>query len=464
MRSSWSTNFASILLALGVAGCGDFLSGDDVSGNPNQPTAGTRDALFVAFQAGQFGFQEFGVAQIACEWTQACTGIQRFSNTRTQYNILDTDYNGDWAQVYGGGGLKEIREVQVSATADDEIVYRGIAKVWEAFVIGTAASIWGDIPYSQAGPDNPTPVFDDQMAIYAALQTLLDGAIADLATGVVQTGVGGADLVYAGDPVKWTEAAYTLKARFHMHTAELLGAPAYTAAIAAATLGISVPPAGPGLAGANDFTTYHSATQGEQNGWWQFYNLSGFGQDVVAGQFLADLMVARSDPRLTEYFAPSDPGPFGGSAPDLTESAAGTSQLQGTRALPEFRQPLITWVENQLILAEANFVLSGAGAAQPFVDAVRASVGLPSTPVTSLNTIMEEKYIALFQNIEVFNDYKRTCYPTITPFPNPVYAGLVPGRLLYAQSETNVNPNAPSQAQQRATNGFRNDNDPAPCP
>jgi hypothetical protein len=456
MRSFWSTNIASGLLAFGVAGCGDFLSSEDVTGNPNQPTAATRDALFVAFQAGQFGVQEYALAQLACEWVQQCTGVQRFSFTRTTYDILDSDFNPDWAQIYGGGGLKEIREVQASATTDNEIVYRGIAKVWEAFTMGTAASLWGDIPYSQAGPDNPTPVFDEQLAVYDALQVLLDGAIADLASGTVQTGVGANDLVYGGDPVLWTEAAHTLKARFYLHTAEVRGAPAYQAALAAAQLGISSP--------ENNFTAYHSQTQGEQNGWWQFYNLSGFGQDVVAGQFLADLMVARTDPRLPEYFAPSDPGPFGGLAPDGTESAAGVSQLQGTRATPDFRQPYVTWQENQMILAEANFALSGAGAAQPFVDALRASVGLPSVPVTSLNTIMEEKYIALFQNIEVFNDYKRTCYPPITPYPNPSFGGVVPGRIFYAQSETNVNPNAPSVAQQLATNGFRNDNDPAPCP
>jgi hypothetical protein len=109
-------------------------------------------------------------------------------------------------------------------------------------------------------------------------------------------------------------------------------------------------------------------------------------------------------------------------------------------------------------------VLSGAGAAQPFVDAVRASLGLPGVPVSSLSTIMEEKYIALFQNIEVFNDYKRTCYPPVTAVPHSIFNGVVPGRIFYAQSETNVNPNAPSVSQQLGTNGFRNDNDPAPCP
>jgi hypothetical protein len=460
MRSSFIITVASALLGLGTAGCSDFLSGDDVSGNPNLPTAATRDALFVGLQAGQFGLQEFGLAQVACEWTQQCYAVQRFSFTRATYDVIDLDYNADWAQVYGGGGLKEMREVQVSATADNEIVYRGIAKVWEAFTIGTAASIWGDVPYSQAGPDNPTPAFDDQLAIYDALQILLDGAIADLQSGIVQTGVGANDLVYGGDPALWLEAAHTLKARLYLHTAEVRGVPAYQAALAAAQLGISSP--------LNNFTSYHSQTNGEQNGWFQFDAFSGFGADITAGKFLVDLMVARNDPRLPQYFADADAATpeaeYIGADQSVAAPPPAISRLQGTRSDPAFRQPLITWEENQLIMAEASFVLSGAGAAQPFVDAVRASLGLPSVPVTSLNTVMEEKYIALFQNIEVFNDYKRTCYPTITAVPHSIFNGVVPGRVFYAQSETNVNPNAPSVSQQLGTNGFRNDNDPTPCP
>jgi hypothetical protein len=454
MRTAWSSTLGA-LLVLGSAGCNDFLSDESVAGNPNLPTAATRDALFVGFQAGQFGLQQFGLAHIACQWTQQCYATQRFSFTRATYDIVDTDYNADWAQVYGAGGLKEMREVQASATADNEIVYRGIAKVWEALTIGTAASLWGDIPYSQAGPDNPTPVFDDQMAVYDALQVLLDGAIADLSSGIIQTGAGANDLVYGGDPALWLEAAHTLKARFYLHTAELRGAPAYQAALAAGALGISSP--------ANNFTTFHSQTNGEQNGWWQFDNLSGFGADIVAGKFLVDLMLARSDPRLPEYFATTSTGAYVGAAQSDPATPPAISRLQGTRSDPAFRQPLITWEENQLIQAEANFALNGAGAAQPFVDAVRANLGLASVPVTSLATVMEEKYIALFQNIEVFNDYKRTCYPPITPVPHASFT-VVPGRIFYAQSETNVNPNAPSVSAQLGTNGFRNDNDPAPCP
>ena len=465
MRRLLSTTLAMSLLGLGTAGCSDFLSDEDVAQNPNNPTAATRDALFVGVQAGQFGVQEAGLAQIAGQFTQQITGVQRFSQQRTQYGFIDTDYNADWAQIYGGGGLKEIREVRASATADGDRVYAGIAKVWEAFIMGTTASIWGDIPYREAGPDNPTPALDPQLQVYDDLQALLTEALADLASGE-GLGPGTNDLVFAGDVTKWTETANTLRARFYLHTAEVRGTPAYEGALAAATAGISTPD--------NDFTAYHSQANLEQNFWWQFHDLSGFGVDIVAGRFLADLMVARNDPRLAEYFGPSDPGPYGGASPQGDESPTGVSFLEGTRNDPNFRQPLITWAENQMILAEANFVLNGASAAQPFVDALRASVGLPSTPVTSLNTIMEEKYIALFQNIEVWNDYKRTCYPPIVPFSTVQFNNQVPGRVFYAQGEQNANsahvPDVATQLQiggsavSGGITGFRNPNDPNPCP
>jgi hypothetical protein len=458
MRKSWSSTLAC-LLVLGTVGCSDFLSEEEVANDPNDPTTAPLDALFVGFQAAQFGVQEAGLAELFCEFVQACTGIQRFSLDRGMYGFVDVDFNGDWAQIYGGGGLNEIRQVKTGAEAAGDLIYAGIAKVWEAFVIGTAASIWGDIPYREAGPANATPPLDPQLQVYADLQLLLDDAIANLSSG---QGVGPAanDLVYGGIPGPWIEAAHTLKARYYLHTAEVDPAGSYPAAIAAASLGISTP--------VNDFTSYHSSAGLEQNIWWQFRELSGFGGDLVAGQFIVDLMVARADPRLAEYFGDADlvtPGAqYVGQSPNGPEPPA-VSPLSGTRSIPEFRQPLITWEENQLILAEANFQVSGAGAALPFVNAVRVANGLaPKGSIASLNEVMEEKYISLYQNIEVFNDYKRTCYPTITPFPTPTFNNRVPGRVFYAQGEENVNPNVPDVATQLATREFRNANDPLPCP
>src|SRR6185312_2465670 len=101
------------------------------------------------------------------------------------------------------------------AEADGDKVFAGIGKVWEAFAVGMAASLWGDIPYSEAAGEVDTPKLDKQADVYAAVQTLLDAAITDLKSGQGK-GPGSADLIYGGDAAKWIQAAHTLKARYYM--------------------------------------------------------------------------------------------------------------------------------------------------------------------------------------------------------------------------------------------------------
>jgi starch-binding outer membrane protein, SusD/RagB family len=261
----------------------------------------------------------------------------------------------------------------------------------------------------------------------------------------------------ADQKARWIAVARTLKARYHLHTAEVLGDAAYTAARTAALQGILTP----GTGNANDLRTLHSATTSERNMWVQFQNTSGFGLDLVAGRRLVDLMVADNDPRLGDYFGRNARGAYGGF--DVTTGTThpdDISPLAGSRRHTDaFRQPLVTWEENQLILAETNFRLSGAAAAQPFLDAVRAAYGKPSKPAT-LQAIMEEKYISLFQNLEVWNDWKRTCLPQLSP---ALGQAAIPGRLYYGQTEEQTNPdNTPSSAEQDLFT-VRNPNDPNGC-
>ena len=67
---------------------------------------------------------------------------------------------------------------------------------------------------------------------------------------------------------------------------------------------------------------------------------------------------------------------------------------------------------------------------------------------------MSEKYVVTFQNIEAWNDYKRTCFPVLTPASGT----QVIARPLYGSSEINTNPNFPGEP---ATE--RNWNDPNQC-
>jgi len=440
---------AAVVCFGSLAACSSFLDSPGAKADPNLPTGATTDQLFVGAQADIFAQQEGPLAMIACQWMQQCSGVNgRFVEQQDSYSVNAGTFDLPFQEVYSAGGLVSLRTVQAATAAAGDKVYQGIAQVLEALLVGTTASIWGNIPYSEAVSTNPTPAFDNQLAVYASLQTLLDQAITNIQGA--GPGPGAVDLFYAGDKTQWVQAANTLKARFYLHTAEVAGASAYTAARTAALAGISTPD--------NDLRTTHATATSERNMWPQFQNTS-FGPDLVAGNRLVELMKAQNDPRLPEYFGLAENGQYGGfDVTTGTTAGNAISPLHGTRNSDTFRQPIVTWEENQLILAETNFRLTGAVAAQPFLNAVRTARGKPIVLAT-LQSIMEEKYIALFQNIEVWNDWKRTCLPTLTPALGKT---RIPGRLYYGQTEEQTNPNTPpSSAQNLFT--VRNPNDPNPC-
>ncbi len=213
------------------------------------------------------------------------------------------------------------------------------------------------------------------------------------------------DLIYGGSTTKWTEAAHTLKARIYLHQEEKLGAAQYTSALNEAKKGIST--------SANDWLTVHSSATSERNLWAQF-QLTSFGQDLVAGSVLAKIMVAQNDKRLPDYFAKNSHGVYGGydvstqtTPADSISSVLGSSRTND----PEFSQPIITYDETQLIIAEAAFQTNDKATATTALNNVRARYSKAPIANPTLTDIMTEKYILTFQNVEAWNDYKRTCTP-----------------------------------------------------
>lgn len=451
--------FITVLaLAGGLAACDDYLAGPGLTDDPNVPSAATVDQLYHVMQVTQFTWHTGDLARHTSMWMQQMAGIGNQTTARDQYAMTEQDLSFWFSAIWLGGGLIDMRDIQARSEAAGDRLYSGITKVWEAYLIGMAASFWGDFPYSEAVGENPTPPMDEQVDIYAAAQALLDEAITDIAGG--GSGPGSLDLIYGGDAAKWTQLAHTLKARFYMHWVEAQNTAA-TASLAQTACGgncveRALAAAGSGIASAaNDFKSIHSPTPGEENLWYQFMFVQRQGQ-ISAGRRLVDLLKARTDPRLAEYFRPDASGEITGSPP----AGAPSSLLSTTRGGAGFDQPMITYAENQLILAEANDRLGNTAAALTNLNNARQSEGLQGisglSGATLLQEIMIEKYIALFQNAEVWNDYKRTCMPLLTP----ASGNAVIGRVLYGDNERNANPNIPAPAQQPE----RNDNDPAACP
>jgi hypothetical protein len=423
---------------VGSASCVEF-SGPELDQNPNSPSPAGVDinAQFTGFQGFQFANLTGDNNRVISVWMRHMAGTGR------QWLQYDAPYLnseslfGDWLNFYANGGLVDIRGVQDKARTLNDRVYLGVAQVWEALLVGTLADYWGAVPYSEAVSGSDTPAFDDQRAVYARVQVVLDSAIANL--GGSGAGPGSKDLVYGGDKAKWIEAARTLKARYYLHVSPVDNG-ALAQALAAAQQGIST--------SENDFRTYHSSTEGEQNQWFQFRRQRG--TDIGGGAWLVELMQRRSDPRLASYFAPAGSGTtFKGARPGEEDETV--SWLSDQRADPGYHQPFVTWAENQLIIAEAQARAGQAGAALEALNRVRTDAGLAAvsglTGNALLQAILEEKYVSLFQNPEVWDIYKRTCYPN---FPLENGATAFPMRLLYGARENATNrANVPSPEPRR---------------
>lgn len=449
MKRIWAIAAAAAVVA--SSACSNFLDSPKAVADPNNPTVASRNQLFVGVQANTFGYYEGYVPMLVCMWMQQCAGINsRFVQTEGEYGITAGSLDFTFSGVYVGGGLLGIRSVEASADKDGDKLYKGIAEVHEAMVMMLTADAWGDVPYREAVSNITTAAFDPQMQIYDDLLALLDKAIADLNGG--GTGPGTTDLVYGGDKTQWIQAAHTLKARIYLHRVEKLGNGEYAKALTEANLGISAP--------ANDWLTQHSAANAERNVWQQFQTTSGFGQDLVAGARLVNIMKAQNDPRLSSYFGQAPNGSYGGfDATVGTTDLKTVSPMAGGRASnPTFRQPIITYDENQLIIAEASLQTGAATAAATALNTVRARYSKPAIASPTLNDIMTEKYIALFQNPEVWNDYKRTCLPALSP---AVGHTVIPGRFLYGQTQVQTDPQPANQNDNITTR--RNANDPNAC-
>lgn len=440
------------LLSLWV-GCEKNLTGPKLDKDPNRPSDVPLESLLSAIEVNTFWIYEDFPAWLSTMWMQQMAGTAFQFENFGNYQIAEDVFNSPWHRFYGGGGLVDIRKLRAKAVEEGNKKVEGIAKVLEAFVMGTAASLWGDIPYSEFG-ESETPKLDKQSEVYNALQQLLDEAITDL-----QSGKGfldpSVDHYYGGDETKWIAMAHSLKARFYLEWAEV-DAGNYSNALAEAQQGIA--------SIDDNFKSKHSEVADEENCWYQLED--GRPGYVRAGKFLVELLKERNDPRLQIYFGTDANGEYTGSDPG--EGNSNASYLNAdTYGSKSWSSEFVTWEEMQFIIAECQYANGDETAALATLDNALAgieskfNITLPrysNTGLTGdqvLQAIMTEKYIALFTNLVVWSDWKRTNLPAF----KVTYNGQpIPRRFLYPQSERTTNPNIPDPSSYGLY--VHNENDP----
>lgn len=438
MRNKCALATFAMLVATSAVGCSGFLTGDNLSSNPNKPVTASADQLLVGIEVNLMANWEAYPMNLLPLWAQQIQGVQRqwesYSNYGSGVDNLTAD--GLWKPIYGSGGLADIRRAQaeLKTTPGRDGMY-GELQVMEALNMGTAADLWGNIPYDSAFV-SPNAVFDAQGDVYAHVQAVLDSAITALQAG----GNGAAaEFFFSNDFTRWIAAAHTLKARFYMHTAET-GPGVYDLAIVQKVKDETVL----GIADtAGSWRTIHSSSTGEQNLFYNFLQGARKG-DVEPSDIHIGLAQALND---NVFLAAT----YVKNGPNYVGSAAGASAgatVSSFAIAVDQSIGIVTYAENILLAAEADYRLGNAGLALTEYNTERTAYGesgpavVPGGANGLLVGILEEKYVRLFLNPEVFFDYLRTCVPNI-PLPANKKQPFVQARLPYGYSEENTNTNFP---------------------
>jgi hypothetical protein len=429
----------AMLVAVTTYGCNSFLTGDKLSNNPNLPTNATPDQLFIGVQVSLMAQWETYPLNLLPTWVDQIAGVNRqwanYANYASGTDNITSD--ATWNSFYGPGGLADVRRAEDEATALGNMKQVGQLQVIEALLMGTAADLFGDVPYDSAL--TPMPKFDAQADVYTHVQATLDAAISNLAGA----GSGGAvDFFFGNDFSKWAATAHTLKARYYMHTAENADLSydntKLQSVLTETAQGIS--------SASADFQTQHTENNLEQNLFFQFLIGSRKGDVEPSQLHMSLLQQLNDDVLLSELYT----SPYVGSSPALS-GGSNVSQFKVSGTTPMI---IVGNYENLLLSAEAHYRLGDTGptgTAATELQTEHTNYGEPgSVPIVGgtnglLVTILSEKYARGFLNPEAYFDYLRTCVPNIQ-LPAGIANAFtaVPARFNYGFTERSTNTKAPS--------------------
>ena len=439
-------------LVLLISACEKQWIDPDINNDPDSPSDVPMSLMLPAIEQAM-GYNLLGNNSVRTNniWMQLFDGVERQSFTEARYQLTPADVNNLWSSIYTEMMQNLVIFIdKAENTEGKESPYNaGVGKVLTTVTLGITTDLFGDLPYSDAfkGTENVLqPEFDTQEEIYNSIFALLDAAIADFSKAASENLVDvKGDVIFDNDIDAWLKAAYALKARHKLQLSKINGNAAYTDALTAVNNA---------FASIGDDMEVPFSNK-NKNPIFQFMEER---TDIRMCATLVDMLAATSDPRLQFYAALDGNDEYTGSDPGSENADA---SYPGTyNASDNSPTILMSYMEIKFIQAEANFGLGNpTEALAAYKEAVAASVlkvtGLANTTWLDANintetegslileTIMKQKYIALYSQNQPYNDWRRTGFPTLT-----LAAGAklneIPRRFPYGQSEIDYNLNTPS--------------------
>lgn len=399
----------------------------------------------------------------------------------SQYRVLDnytlgaTDgiSTGGWLNAYDA--LLDVRNIKKRALAENNWNYYLITTVLEAYTSQMLTDWYGDIPYTEANdPLIFNPIFNTGEEVYDLLIQDLDDALSRNLSNSEGTVPGNDDFIFAGDMDNWVKFANTLKLRIFLRQTEARPSVAQQGISAMFNSGaqfLDVDAAVTGFTDAPNISTPLYETDRRQ-----LNTQLNLRASATMHGFLTDNL----DERIDAYYGPGNPvlqGDFNNQAGPNTFSVADISPLS----------PLyfISLAQSYFLQAEAKLRYDNENQAKELYDMgvteafnknpnffdddvseanqtwsfeapydaapYIASGGVYEYPSGAtfdekLGAIITQKWIGSYPDdgAEAFFEWHRTGYPDFfTVSVNGVLGAGFPQRLLYPNSETSRNLNAP---------------------
>ncbi|MBK8088729.1 MAG: SusD/RagB family nutrient-binding outer membrane lipoprotein [Chitinophagaceae bacterium] len=352
-------------------------------------------------------------------------------------------YNNDGNAATVGNGSK-----------DNQIA---VARILKAHYYLMMTDRWGDIPYKSAlkGSDAFSPAYDKQQDIYTDLFKELTEAVAQIKEN--EAGVVG-DVLLNGDMAAWKRFANTQRMIMALRLSKAdaaKGKTEYAAALAAGVISSNA---------QNISYAYVAGDPNNYNPWYNNYTVSNR-NDYAISKTMTDYMEPKADPRLPVFGEVLAGGivkglPYGRNA--AINIPAAYSRIGNNFRGQGSPMPIYNYAQVLFMQAEAaknGYATGGDVAAKSFYEAaIMASFeqygvysapvyaayildpAVAYTPVDGYKQIMTEKWVHSYINgWEVWNDWRRTGFPVLTPATDAVDSRGIPLRLGYPTNEAALN-------------------------
>ncbi|MCK5638391.1 MAG: SusD/RagB family nutrient-binding outer membrane lipoprotein, partial [Flavobacteriaceae bacterium] len=208
-----------LILVLAFGACDEGF--EEMNVNPTKPTqlSPATKLTYIQLYTGGSSY----VAYLFWNVIHLMPNVQQLNDTHYGPIFSYKEGHTHWLfEEQFGSTVKNIIDLEAQLEASDAptaAVDLAIARVQKVLIFSRLTDAYGDIPYSEAGKGFLEgirfPKYDKQSDIYADMLATLESSATVLSTGGANS-YGSADLLFAGDNLKWKKFANSLMLRLAM--------------------------------------------------------------------------------------------------------------------------------------------------------------------------------------------------------------------------------------------------------